>query len=425
VDAENRWRESARALAGRAREASHPLARASRETKDAVLVRAASAIIDRQAVLLEANALDVEAARAADMAPAMIDRLLLDPRRIEAMARGLREVAALPDPVAEETEFQLRPNGMRVSRVRIPLGVILMVYESRPNVTADAAGLCIKSGNAVILRGGKEARHSNEAIAGLLRAALREEGLPEDACVWVPDPDRDLMLSLLQQDDLIDLAIPRGGEGLIRFVAEHARVPVIKHYKGVCHMYVDAAADPAMAVELAFNGKVSRPSACNALEGLLVHSAVARQVLPAIAAKLGDAGVELRAEPRAAALLGPSARVVAARADDFGREFLELTLALKVVDSYDEAIAHILRYGSLHTECIVTNDAAVARRFLRDVEASMVGWNVSTRFNDGGELGLGAEMGISTTKLHAFGPMGLRELTTQKFVVTGDGQVRP
>jgi glutamate-5-semialdehyde dehydrogenase len=416
--------ETAQAIARRARAAGPALARAPRAVKDRVLLRLADTLLAEQARLIDVNRQDVDAARQDGLAPAMLDRLTLTPGRIESMVKGLREVAALPDPVGEETEHQFRPNGMRVSRVRIPLGVILMIYEARPNVTADAAGLCLKSGNAVILRGGKEARRSNEAIAGLLRAALRAEGLPEDVCVFVDDTDRELMLALLQQDALIDLAIPRGGEGLIRFVAQHARVPVIKHYKGVCHLYVDAAAKPEMAVELAYNGKVPRPGVCNALECILVHKDIAPRVVPAIGQRLVNAGVQLRAEPQALALLGGLPSVQAAKPDDFGQEFLDLTLAIKVVDSYEQAVEHILRYGSLHTECIVTEDEAVARRFLREVEASMVGWNVSTRFNDGGELGLGAEMGISTTKLHAFGPMGLKELTTQKFVVTGAGQVR-
>lgn len=424
MDVDPRWEAVALHLAQRAREASHLLARATRDQKDRVLDRLAESLVLNQDHLLAANALDVEAARRADMAPALIDRLVLNPKRIGDMVRGLRDVAALPDPVGEETEHWTRPNGMRVARVGIPLGVILMIYESRPNVTIDAAALCLKSGNAVILRGGKEARHSNEALANLLRNVLHVEGLPEDCCLFVPDSDRELMLALLQQDAFIDLCIPRGGEGLIRFVAQHSRVPVIKHYKGVCHLYVDAAADLSMALELAQDGKVSRPSACNALECMLVHKDVAGALLPELARRLGGAGVELRADAAALPLLSAAPVVVPAKPDDYGREFLALTLVVKVVDSYEEAIAHILRYGSLHTECIVTEDAAVARRFLRDVEASMVGWNVSTRFNDGGELGLGAEMGISTTKLHAFGPMGLRELTTRKFVVTGEGQVR-
>ncbi len=424
MDVDQRWEATALRLARRAREASHPLARATREQKDRVLLRLAESLSVNQSRLLEANARDVEAARAAAMAPALIDRLVLNPKRIDDMIRGLQDVAALPDPVGEETEHWTRPNGMRVARVGIPLGVILMIYESRPNVTVDAAALCLKSGNAVILRGGKEARSSNEALANLLRDVLLLEGLPEDCCLFVPESDRELMLALLQQDALIDLCIPRGGEGLIRFVAQHSRVPVIKHYKGVCHLYVDAAADLGMALTLVENGKVSRPSACNALECLLVHRDVAGKLLPQLGERLGRAGVELRADAAALPLLHSSGPVVPLRPEDLGTEFLALVLVVKVVDSYEEAIAHILRYGSLHTECIVTEDAAVARRFLRDVDASMVGWNVSTRFNDGGELGLGAEMGISTTKLHAFGPMGLRELTTRKFVVTGEGQVR-
>ena len=354
----------------------------------------------------------------------MVDRLDLTASRTKAMIAGLEEVIALPDPVGEQTEQWTRPNGMEVSRVRIPLGVILMIYEARPNVTVDAAALCIKSGNAVILRGGKEARHTNAVLARLFSDALASAGLPRDCTVFVPETDRALMLGLLQQDDAIDLAIPRGGEGLIRFVAEHARVPVIKHYKGVCHLYIDEHARPEMAVELAENGKTSRPAVCNALECVLVHQAIAPKVLPLMADRLGKAGVEFRADGRAREWLTGAAKVVPARPEDFGQEFLDLILAVKVVDSYEEVLEHIARYGSLHTECIVTEDAALAARFMKDVEASMVGWNVSTRFNDGGALGLGAEMGISTTKLHAFGPMGFRELTSQKFVVRGQGQVR-
>jgi glutamate-5-semialdehyde dehydrogenase len=425
VDLESHGLETARALALRARSGARALSTATREQKDRALLRMAELLVEQEPAILEANRRDIERAAADGLATPLIDRLRLDRSRIEAMQRGLTEVAALPDPVGEETEHWSRPNGMRVSRVRIPLGVILMIYEARPNVTVDAAALCIKSGNAAILRGGKEALRSNEMLAGLLRQALESAGLPGDACVFVADTNRALMLALLKQEELIDLAIPRGGEGLIRFVVEHARVPVIKHYKGVCHLYVDAAADVEMAVELAFNSKVSRPGVCNALECLLVHESIASRLLPAIGKRLGEAGVEFHAESKAGEwLAGTAGKVVPAQPDDFGQEFLDLTLAVKVVASYEEATGHIAQYGSLHTECIVTEDPVLAARFTRDVEASMVGWNVSTRFNDGGALGLGAEMGISTTKLHAFGPMGLQELTTRKFVVQGQGQVR-
>lgn len=414
----------ARQLGARAKAAARPLANASTEQKNRALERMADELEANAAALIETNAQDVEAARAAGISGALVDRLVLTPARIRAMAEGLREVASLPDPVGEETERWTRPNGMEVSRRRLPLGVILMIYEARPNVTADAAGLCLKSGNAVILRGGKEALRSNAAIAAIISRALEAEGLPADACVFVEDPNRELLLALLQQDTTIDLAIPRGGEGLIRFIVENARVPVVKHYKGVCHIYVDAAADLDMALDIAFDGKVSRPGVCNALECLVVHESVAPSLLPRIAEKLGGAGVEFRADEQALRLLGPEARAVPATEEDFGHEFLDLVLAIRVVPSYEAAVAHVARYGSLHTEVICTEDRQVADRFLREVEASMVGWNVSTRFNDGGQLGLGAEMGISTTKLHAFGPMGLRELTTLKFVVEGVGQVR-
>jgi glutamate-5-semialdehyde dehydrogenase len=423
VATETDWNAQARALAERAKQGARKLAVATTAQKNAALAKLAELLSKDQPALAAANREDVARARDAGVSPALVDRLELSPKRIATLVQALHEVIALPDPVGEESDQVERPNGMVVTRVRIPLGVILMIYEARPNVTIDAAALCLKSGNAVVLRGGKEAIRTNEVLAQLLEEALEAAGLPREACVFVKDTDRALMLALLQQEELIDLAIPRGGEGLIRFVAEHARVPVIKHYKGVCHLYVDAEANLEMGVNLALNGKASRPGVCNALECLLVHESVAAKVLPAVEAKLGEAGVTFRAEPRAKAFLkGPHA--VAAEPTDFGQEFLDLVLAVKVVSSYEEAVAHIARYGSLHTECIVTENRATAERFTRDVDASMVGWNVSTRFNDGGELGLGTEMGISTTKLHAFGPMGLRELTTRKFVVRGTGQVR-
>ena len=416
---------AAQRLAERAQQASRPLAAATTEQKDRALSHLAALLTQRTDEILSANETDCAAGRAAGLSDAMLDRLRLDAGRIGGIAAGVRAVAALPDPVGEVTERWQRPNGMRVSRVRLPLGVLLVIYESRPNVTVDAAALCIKSGNAVVLRGGKEARHTSAVLAQLVSESLAATGLPADACVLVPDPDRALLLALLQQDERIDLCVPRGGEALIRFVAEHARVPVIKHYKGVCHLLVDAAADLEMALALVEDGKCSRPGVCNALECVLVHEAVAADFLPRLAARLGPLGVELRADAQALPLLAErGANVVPAQEDDWGREFLALILAVRVVPSLDAALAHIARYGSLHTECIVTADAAAARRFQREACASLVGWNVSTRFNDGGELGLGAEMGISTTKLHAFGPMGLRELTATKFVVEGEGQCR-
>ncbi len=411
-------------LAIRAKAAARPLATASSAQKNAALEALANLLSTERATILAANERDLAEARQSGISGALLDRLMLDDKRLAGIAKAVRDVVLLPDPVGEVTESYPRPNGMLVRRVRIPLGVILIIYEARPNVTVDAAALCLKSGNTVLLRGGKEARETNAALAKLVSAALASVGLPADACVFVDNPDRDLMLALLQQDEAIDLAIPRGGEGLIRFVAQHARVPVIKHYKGVCHLYVDRAADLEMATSIAFNAKTSRPGVCNALECLLVHADVAPKLLPEVARRLVAAGVTLKAEPRAKAIFQADPRIEEAAADDFGREFLDLVLAVKVVDSQDEAMAHIARYGSLHTEVICTSDEAAAHRFISGVEASMVGWNVSTRFNDGGELGLGAEMGISTSKLHAFGPMGLKELTTTKFVVTGEGQVR-
>lgn len=421
---------TARRLGQAAQQAARPLASLSSEQKNAALSTLASLLTDPTQVqaVLAANARDLEAGAQAGLSAALLDRLRLDAGRLRGLAQAVRDIIALPDPVGEIVETWQRPRGFTVQRTRIPLGVLLLIYEARPNVTIDAAALALKSGNAVILRGGKEALHSNLALAALLRQALAATGLPADACQFVDNPDRALLLALLQQNGLIDLCIPRGGEALIRFVVEHARVPVVQHYQGVCHLFVDDSADLSMAVELIENGKCSRPAVCNALECLLIHQAVAATLLPALATRLATHGVELRLEADAQALL-PSPlptglRVQAAEPADFGREFLDLTLAVRIVPSLDAAIEHIARFGSLHTEVIVTRDAAHAQRFAREVCASFVGWNVSTRFNDGGELGLGAEVGISTSKLHAFGPMGLRELCTTKFVVTGSGQVR-
>ena len=393
-------------LARRARLASRELLRRDRRK---LVLDAADAIASRAPEIAAAN--EVDMARAQGETAAFLDRLRLDGPRIQAMAQALRQVAALPDPVGEVVESQTRPNGLRVERVRAPLGVVLMIYESRPNVTAEAAALCLRSGNAALLRGGKEALQTNSAIAACF---------PEDAVQLVP-PDRGLLDELLQLDELIDLCIPRGGPSLIRFIAERARVPVIKHYQGVCHLYVAPDADLEMARRIAVNAKAQRPGVCNALECLLVDSAVAREALPVLGAALRDAGVELRADERALPLL-PGA--VPAAADDFGREFLDLKLAVAVVDGVDGALGHIARYGSRHTEAIVTRSQALADRFIAGADASCVLWNASTRFNDGGELGLGAEIGISTSKLHAYGPMGLRELTCTRFVVRGEGQVR-
>jgi glutamate-5-semialdehyde dehydrogenase len=411
-----------RALAQRARVAARRLAKAAAADKNAALDRMADALLAARGEVLAANAEDVGALRAAGVSGALVDRLSLDPARVAAMAASLREVRALPDPVGEVTESWKRPNGLLVSKVRIPLGVVLVIYEARPNVTAEAASLCVKSGNAVILRGGKEALRSNAAVARALGAGLEAAGLPRDAVQLVPTADRDAMLELLKLDDLIDLCIPRGGEGLIRFVADNARVPVIKHYKGVCHVYVDAAADHEMALAICENAKVSRPGVCNACETILVHAAAAPTIVPALVERLAARGVEIRGCAETRRLGG--ARVVAASEADWSEEYLALIVSMRVVPSLDAAIAHIERYGSQHTEAIVTKDYATSRRFVDEVASSTVLVNASTRFADGGELGLGAEIGISTTKLHAYGPMGAEELTTTKFVVFGDGQVR-
>lgn len=417
--------ETMRAFAERAKRASRVLAVAPTGQKNRALELLAAALRERTADIVAANAKDLIDARAAGKNAAFLDRLLLDAARVEAMAKAVESIVALEDPVGEVTESWRRPNGLEVRKVRLPLGVVLMIYESRPNVTSDAAALCLKSGNVALLRGGSESFRSNQAIARALAAALSGAGLPEDAALLVPDTSRESMLALLTLDGLVDLAIPRGGEGLIRFVAENARVPVVKHYQGVCHVYVHADADLAMAERIVVNAKASRPGVCNAMECLLVDEAVAAQALPRLARALVDKQVELRGCAKTVAVLSAAQVPVTPAADgDFGKEFLDLICAVKVVPGLDGALEHIARYGSEHTEAIVTASRDAARRFTREVCASAVVVNASTRFNDGGELGLGAEVGISTSRLHAFGPMGLRELTAQKFVVEGDGQVR-
>ncbi|HEY0503672.1 MAG TPA: glutamate-5-semialdehyde dehydrogenase [Lysobacter sp.] len=410
-----------RQLAERAREASLRIARLDGDARRRLVERMARALSHHAVDIVLANAQDLERGVAAGLSPAMLDRLRLDEARVHAMAAGLLEVAAQPDPLGGDVRRETRPNGVVIERQRIPLGLIAMIYEARPNVTADAAALCLKAGNAVLLRGGSEARASNAAIAACLHAALREEGLPEAAVSLVSDPAREHVLELLQLSDLIDLAIPRGGEGLIRFVAEHARVPVIKHYKGVCHLYVDRAADLDKALDLLVDGKASRPGVCNALETLLVHRDVAAAFLPRAMQRLSERGVEVRGCERTRAI-APQARP--ASDDDYAAEYLDLILAVRVVDDLDEALAHIGRHGSDHTEVIATQDAATAEAFVRGTRSSAVMVNASSRFNDGGQLGLGAEIGISTTRLHAYGPMGAQSLTIERFVVRGDGQVR-
>ena len=405
----------------RCRDAAQALAQLDSGAKDALLVSMARALEDDADAILAANARDLEAARARGTGGAMLDRLTLDPARLAGIARALREVAALPDPVGQVTRRETRPNGIRVERVRVPLGVIAMIYEARPNVTADAAALCIKAGNGVILRGGSEAIHSNTAIAAALQRAIGEAGLDPAVLTLVTDLRRETMLELLQLTDIVDLAIPRGGEGLIRFVAEHARVPVIKHYKGVCHLYVDRAADLELALRLLLDGKASRPGVCNALETLLVHADVAARFLPAAGAALRARKVEIRGDAATRALLPDAAP---ASEDDYAAEFLDLVIAVRVVDDLAQAIDHVRRYTSDHTEVIATTDEAAARRFVDSLRSAVVMVNASSRFSDGGELGLGAEIGISTTRLHSYGPMGLEALTVERFVVRGEGQVR-
>jgi glutamate-5-semialdehyde dehydrogenase len=404
-----------------AKEAAARLGRADSSKKNAALAGMAKGLRGRSEWLKAENRKDMDAGKAGGLSAAMLDRLLLTDARIRQMADGIEEVIALPDPVGEILKMWRRPNGLLVGRMRIPLGVIGIIYESRPNVTADAAALCVKSGNAVVLRGGSEAICSNTAIARVLRDALPESGLPEDAVSIISQTDRAAIDCMLAAEDFIDLIIPRGGEGLIRSVAEKSRIPVIKHYKGVCHIYVDEDADLQQAVSVCINAKVQRPGVCNAMETLLVHEKAAPEFLPAVAAELMKNGVELRGCPKTLRLV-PQARP--ASDDDWGTEYLDLILAVRVVSSMDEAMEHIRRYGSLHTEAILTRDHARAMRFVREVDSSLVLVNASTRFNDGFQLGLGAEIGISTTKIHAFGPMGLEELTTTKFIAFGDGQVR-
>jgi glutamate-5-semialdehyde dehydrogenase len=408
-------------MAKAARLAARAIGCCSAPQKNAALERMADGILRGADVIQEENRKDIEAARAAGLSAAMIDRLAIKDATLTAMAQGLREVAQLPDPVGSQGPAWIRPNGLQVARMRIPLGVIGIIYESRPNVTVDAAGLCLKAGNAAILRGGSEAFHSNAALAAVIARCLADSGLPAAAVQVIPVKEREAVKALLQQEEFIDLIIPRGGEELIRFVVSHSRIPVLKHYKGVCHVYVDADADLAMAEEVCFNAKVQRPGVCNAMETLLVHRAEAERFLPGMARRFAAAGVQLRGCEQTQRLVPGAVPAVEA---DWPAEYLDLILAVRVVASLEEAIAHISAYGSNHTEAIVTRDYDRARRFVREVDASVVLVNASTRFNDGSQLGLGAEIGISTSKLHAFGPMGLEELTTSKFVVFGSGQIR-
>lgn len=413
--------EQAIELGKQAKAAARRLAVLSSEDKNKALQLMADQLEAQSAFLIEENQNDLDAAKKAGIAGAVLDRIALTPSRVQAMATGIREIVILPDPVGEIVKMSRRPNGLQVGKMRIPLGVIGIIYEARPNVTADAAALCLKSGNAVILRGGSEAHHSNQAIGKVLQAACAETAVPQHAIQVVESTDRSLVHELLQLESYIDLIIPRGGEELIRAVAANSKVPVIKHYKGVCHIYVDVDAELEMAERICLNAKVQRPSVCNAMETLLVHEAAASRFLPPLIAKYQAAGVEIRGCDRTCALV-PGIKM--ANEEDWTTEYLDLILAVRVVKDIDQAIAHIEQYGSEHTESIITTDYRRSREFIDRVNSSAVMVNASTRFNDGGELGLGAEIGISTSKIHAFGPMGLEELTTTKFIVFGDGQIR-
>ncbi|HIT52562.1 MAG TPA: glutamate-5-semialdehyde dehydrogenase [Candidatus Fimivicinus intestinavium] len=408
-------------LGRQAKQAERFLRTASTACKDRGLSEIADALVENSAAILDANALDIANGEQAGMSPALLDRLRLNETRIAGMAQGVREIIALADPVGRVLAGGNRPNGLQIVKVAVPLGVVAVIFEARPNVTADAAALCLKSGNAVILRGGKEAIHSNRAIAGVMRRALEKAGLPQDCIQLVEDTSRDSANALMRMNAYVDVLIPRGGGGLIRAVVENATVPVIETGVGNCHIYVDQAADIEMAAEIVWNAKTSRPSVCNACESLLVHRGIAKQALPAIKRKLDEKNVILRGDDEAQAIL-PG--IEAAQEADWGMEYLDYILSVKVVGGLEEAIAHISRYGSGHSECIVTQDYGAAERFLNEVDAAAVYVNASTRFTDGGEFGFGAEIGISTQKLHARGPLGLNELTSMKYKIYGAGQIR-
>jgi glutamate-5-semialdehyde dehydrogenase len=412
---------SAEDIAKRASVAARAVAKLTTDEKNQVLQRMADAIrADKDAILAE-NKKDLEAGTEKGLPESMMDRLELNDERIEGMATAIEEIIALPDPVGESYLLEERPNGMRIDKTRIPLGVICMIYEARPNVTADAGALCFKSGNAVILRCGREAIGSSKVIAAAMHKALKDSGLSEDVVTVVPSPDRELMGELLQQKDYIDLVIPRGGEGLIHYVSDNSKIPVIQHYKGVCHLYVDKDADLDKALAILLNGKTQRTGVCNALEGLLVHSEVAEKFFPMAAKALAEKNVKVHAD-RNSIKYFEGAELIAD--SDFGEEYLALEIAVREVRDYDHAIEHIEEFSSGHTDVIITENEATAKLFIRDVDSAVTMWNTSSRFSDGGQLGLGAEIGISTSKLHAYGPMGLQSLTTEKFVVTGNGQIR-
>jgi glutamate-5-semialdehyde dehydrogenase len=419
--------EELKAKAGAAKAASRKMAYLSAEVKNKALHNISTDLLARKDEVLVANQLDYKEAEASGMNAAMLDRLMLSPDRLEAIAGDVLAVAALPDPVGEVFDMRTLPNGLQVGRKRVPLGVIGAIYESRPNVTVDISSLCLKSGNAIILRGGKEAVRSNSALAGVVQGAAARAGVPEGAVQFIESTDRTLVNDMLRMREFIDLVIPRGGAGLIRLVTENAAMPVVSGGIGVCHTYVDRSADIDKAVAIAFNAKVQRPTVCNALDTLLVHADIARSCLPLVAAEWAKAGVEIHCDERAMAILksDSSLKLVVATDEDWGREFLSLVAAVKVVDSLDGALEHIERYGSGHSEAIVTEEYGAAMRFLNEVDAACVYANASTRFTDGGQFGLGAEVGISTQKFHARGPLGVRELTTYKWIIFGSGQVRP
>lgn len=408
-------------IAKRAKQAAHAVANLSTAEKNAVLQKMADAIRAAEADILAVNNEDLAQGREKGISAAMLDRLELNPERVEGMAAAIEEIIELDDPVGERRPFNTRPNGIQVDKMRIPLGVICMIYEARPNVTADAGSLCFKSGNAVILRCGREAIETSKAIAKALHKALRDSGLPEDVITVVPTPDRELMNDLLKQEQYIDLVIPRGGEGLIHFVSDNSKIPVIQHYKGVCHLYVDKDADLDKALAILLNGKTQRTGVCNALEGLLVHQDIAEKFLPMAAKALAEKQVKIHACKNSIGYFADADEI----ADDaFGEEYLALEIAIRTVADIDAALQHIQQFGSGHTEVIVSENSATADRFIREVDSAVTMANASSRFSDGGQLGLGAEIGISTSKLHAYGPMGLQALTTEKFVVTGTGQTR-
>ncbi len=408
-------------ISRQAAKAAHTLALLDTETKNNVLTDMAAALREQKEFIIKENESDLSAARDNNLAASMIDRLTLNDERIEAMAEGIEVIVSLDDPVGQLRDITERPNGIKIRKMRVPLGVVCMIYEARPNVTADAGALCFKSGNGVILRGGKEALKSSQAIASVMHSVLTKHGLPTALISVIPDPDRALLMELMQQRDSIDLIIPRGGEGLINYVTENSTIPVIQHFKGVCHLYVDKDADLEVALNLLLNGKTQRTGVCNALEGLVVHQDVADEFLNLCAVVLRQEGVKINADAKAAEYFD-NATVLAD--NEFGEEYLDLELAIRIVPSFDAAVEHIAQFGSNHTEVICTKDDAAAELFQRSVDASVVMVNASSRFSDGSQLGLGAEIGIATTKLHAYGPMGLESLTTEKYLVNGVGQVR-